>query len=163
MKSTKEEIIVASNRLLNCFQKVNKWPRLSVFLTDSDANLGVESWTFASVDDTTRDAILHLAKIIGYNKKKPTKKLKAIANKVIDIVSEQLGIADLSKITLESELVEDLGVDSLDFVELVMYVEEKFDIEIHDEESDRIKTVNDAIMLVERKLENKKYKGEKNE
>lgn len=67
---------------------------------------------------------------------------------VIKIVSEQLGIA-ADKITTLSAFVEDLGADSLDTVELVMALEEEFDIEIPDEAAEKIKTVGDAIKYIE--------------
>ena len=57
---------------------------------------------------------------------------------------DQLGI-EASKITENSSFVDDLGADSLDIVELIMAFEEEFDIEIPDEDAEKIKTVGDAI------------------
>jgi acyl carrier protein len=64
--------------------------------------------------------------------------------RVKKIIVDQLGI-DANKITEESSFVDDLGADSLDIVELIMAFEEEFDIEIPDEDAEKIKTVEDAI------------------
>lgn len=68
----------------------------------------------------------------------------SVEPQVIKIVSEQLGVA-VDKVTRQSDFVKDLGADSLDTVELVMALEEEFDIEIPDEAAEKIKTVGDAI------------------
>ncbi|MES2803050.1 MAG: acyl carrier protein [Bdellovibrionota bacterium] len=67
----------------------------------------------------------------------------AVAAKVKDIIVDQLGV-DPEKVKLESKFIEDLGADSLDIVELVMAMEEEFDIEIPDEDAEKLKTVNDV-------------------
>lgn len=67
---------------------------------------------------------------------------------VAEVVAEQLSI-DKSEVKPESKFTEDLGADSLDVVELVMALEEKFDIEIPDENAESIKTVQDAINYIE--------------
>jgi acyl carrier protein len=67
----------------------------------------------------------------------------AVATKVKDIIVDQLGV-DPEKVKLESKFIEDLGADSLDIVELVMAMEEEFDIEIPDEDAEKLKTVNDV-------------------
>jgi len=64
--------------------------------------------------------------------------------KVISIIVEQLGIEE-SEVKLESNFIDDLGADSLDTVELVMAFEEEFDLEIPDEEAEKITTVGSAI------------------
>ncbi|MBQ2696017.1 MAG: acyl carrier protein [Clostridia bacterium] len=64
--------------------------------------------------------------------------------KIVKIISEQLGV-DASSITKETALVDDLGADSLDVVELIMAMEEEFDMEIADGEADGIKTVGDIL------------------
>lgn len=64
------------------------------------------------------------------------------------VVVEQLGV-DESEITPEASFVDDLGADSLDLVELIMSLEEQFDVEIPDEEAEKIKTVKDAISYIE--------------
>lgn len=71
----------------------------------------------------------------------------AIAEKVKDIVCEQMG-ASREKITETTSFVNDLGADSLDTVELVMEFEEKFDINIPDEDAEKIQTVGDAIQYI---------------
>jgi acyl carrier protein len=67
-----------------------------------------------------------------------------IFEKVRDIIAEQLGI-DPDEITMESSFIDDLGADSLDIVELIMALEEEFDIEIPDEDAEKIKTVGDVV------------------
>lgn len=73
----------------------------------------------------------------------------SVESRVLRITSEQLGVP-LDKITRESSFVEDLGADSLDTVELVMALEEGFDIEIPDEISEQIRTIGDAIVHIEK-------------
>ena len=70
-----------------------------------------------------------------------------IFEEVKKVVVEQLGVAD-SEVKKESSFVDDLGADSLDTVELVMALEEKFSVEIPDEEAEKIKTVGDTINYV---------------
>ncbi len=67
----------------------------------------------------------------------------SVQGKVKDIIVDQLGV-DPEKVKLESKFIEDLGADSLDIVELVMAMEEEFDIEIPDEDAEKLKTVNDV-------------------
>ena len=71
-----------------------------------------------------------------------------IKERVTDIVVEQLGL-ERDKVRPESKFVDDLGADSLDTVELVMALEEEFDIEIPDEEAEKITTLQEAIAYVE--------------
>ncbi|MCH2177802.1 MAG: acyl carrier protein [Mariniblastus sp.] len=74
--------------------------------------------------------------------------MSSVEEKVIDIVAEQLGV-DKEKIKPESNFVNDLGADSLDTVELVMELEEEFDISIPDEAAEKIQTVGEAINHIE--------------
>jgi acyl carrier protein len=67
-----------------------------------------------------------------------------IFDKVRDIISDQLGI-DADEISMESSFVDDLGADSLDIVELIMALESEFDMEIPDEEAERISVVSDVV------------------
>jgi acyl carrier protein len=67
--------------------------------------------------------------------------------KVKQIIVEQLGV-DASEVTASASFQDDLGADSLDIVELVMAFEEAFDVEIPDEDAEKIKTVQDAITYV---------------
>ncbi|HCQ01279.1 MAG TPA: acyl carrier protein [candidate division Zixibacteria bacterium] len=64
--------------------------------------------------------------------------------RVKEIIVEQLGV-DADQVTANASFVDDLGADSLDTVELVMALEEEFDVEIPDEDAEKIATVNDAI------------------
>lgn len=64
--------------------------------------------------------------------------------RVKQIVAEQLGV-DEEQVTNEASFMDDLGADSLDTVELVMALEEEFDIEISDEDAEKIQTVQDAV------------------
>ena len=68
----------------------------------------------------------------------------AVADKVKSIIVEQLGV-DEEEVTPDASFVDDLGADSLDTVELVMAFEEAFDIEIPDEDAEKIRTVSDAV------------------
>ena len=67
--------------------------------------------------------------------------------KIKDMIAEQLGIG-VDQITPEAKFIDDLGADSLDVVELVMALEEQFDIEIADEDAEKIQTVGDAISFI---------------
>jgi acyl carrier protein len=72
----------------------------------------------------------------------------ALLDEVKEVVVEQLSV-NADEVKEESKFVEDLGADSLDVVELVMALEEKFDIEIPDEDAEKIATVSDAIAFIE--------------
>jgi len=72
----------------------------------------------------------------------------AILDDVKEVVVEQLNV-NADEVKEESRFVEDLGADSLDVVELVMELEEKFDIEIPDEDAEKIATVADAVKFIE--------------
>jgi acyl carrier protein len=74
----------------------------------------------------------------------------SIQEKVLNIVVDQLGV-DADTVKPESSFVDDLGADSLDIVELVMAMEEEFNVEIPDEDAENIKTVADVIKYVESK------------
>ena len=71
----------------------------------------------------------------------------AIENEMIDIIVEQLSV-EKEKVVPNASFVDDLGADSLDLVELIMAMEEGFDIEIPDEDAEGITTVKDAIDYV---------------
>ena len=72
----------------------------------------------------------------------------AINQEMIDIIVEQLSV-EKDKVVPEASFVDDLGADSLDLVELIMAMEEKFDIEIPDEDAEKIVTVQDAVKYVD--------------
>jgi len=74
-------------------------------------------------------------------------KLKEVTERVKQIIGEQLGV-DEAEVMPRASFVNDLGADSLDQVELVMALEESFDLEISDEDAEKIRTVQDAIDYV---------------
>jgi len=74
----------------------------------------------------------------------------ALNEKIRDIIVEQLGV-DPEKVKIEASFIEDLGADSLDIVELVMAMEEEFDIEIPDEEAEKLRTVGDVTSYLQKK------------
>ena len=78
----------------------------------------------------------------------------SVQERVIDIVSDQLGV-DKEKISSETSFVNDLGADSLDQVELVMELEEEFDINIPDDAAENLQTIEDVIHFT---LERRKWK-----
>jgi acyl carrier protein len=78
----------------------------------------------------------------------------AAEEKVKEIIVDQLGV-DAAKVVPAARFVEDLGADSLDTVELVMAFEEEFDIEILDEDAEKIRSVQEAIDYVSKKVEAK--------
>ncbi len=73
--------------------------------------------------------------------------MSSIEEQVKSIVAEQLGVKE-EEVTNDASFVDDLGADSLDTVELVMALEEEFETEIHDEEAEKITTVQQAIDFV---------------
>ena len=75
----------------------------------------------------------------------------ADADKVKSIIVEQLGV-EREKLTDSASFMEDLGADSLDTVELVMAFEKEFDIDIPDEEAEKLRTVGDALKYLQDKL-----------
>jgi 3-oxoacyl-[acyl-carrier-protein] synthase II len=72
----------------------------------------------------------------------------SIEKRVKEIIVEQLGVNE-SEVTPEAKFVDDLGADSLDLVELVMALEEEYNIEISDEDAEKILTVGDAIEYIQ--------------
>lgn len=75
--------------------------------------------------------------------------MAAVEERVRDIVAEQLGV-DKDKVSPDTSFVNDLGADSLDTVELVMELEEEFDISIPDDAAEKIQTVGQAIDFIEK-------------
>jgi acyl carrier protein len=76
----------------------------------------------------------------------------SIDTKMIDIIASQLSV-DKEKVVPKASFVDDLGADSLDLVELVMAMEEEFDMEIADEDAEKMQTVQDAIDFVKEQEE----------
>ena len=76
-----------------------------------------------------------------------------IEERVRTIIAEQLD-QDESDIVPEASFIDDLGADSLDLVELVMHMEEEFDVEIPDEEAENIRSVQDAVNYIQQHLTN---------
>jgi len=74
----------------------------------------------------------------------------ALIDDIKEVVVEQLSV-NADEVKDDAKFVEDLGADSLDVVELVMALEEKFDIEIPDDEAEKIQTLNDVVAYVESK------------
>ncbi len=77
-----------------------------------------------------------------------------LEERVKKIIIEQLAV-DAAEVTTQAQFVQDLGADSLDTVELVMALEEEFDIEIPDEDAEKIKTVGEAVTYIKDKLSKK--------
>ena len=72
---------------------------------------------------------------------------KSVEERVKEIIGEQLGVEE-NEVTPNAKFIEDLGADSLDTVELVMAFEEEFDLEIPDEDAEKITTVGDAVQYI---------------
>jgi acyl carrier protein len=76
----------------------------------------------------------------------------ALEERVADIIVEHLNVSR-DEVVPEASFVDDLGADSLDIVELVMAMEEEFDVEIPDDDAEKIQTIGDAIAYLKEKLE----------
>jgi len=74
--------------------------------------------------------------------------LASVYERVRGIVAERLGV-DEEKVTIDAEFIGDLNADSLDLVEVIMAMEQEFDLEIKDEEAENIRTVSDAVTFIE--------------
>ncbi|NPV73276.1 MAG: acyl carrier protein [Pelotomaculum sp.] len=72
----------------------------------------------------------------------------SVFDRVKSIIVEQLGVEE-DEVKMESSFVDDLGADSLDIVELVMALEEEFDLEIPDEDAEKIRTVGEAVKYIQ--------------
>ena len=75
--------------------------------------------------------------------------METVFERVRNIIAEQLGIEDASKITGETTFIDDLGADSLDVVELIIALEEEFGMEIPEEEAEKIVTVGDVVAFID--------------
>jgi acyl carrier protein len=68
----------------------------------------------------------------------------------VDVIVEQLAVTDPGKVTPEAHLFDDLGADSLDLVELVMALEERFDVELSDEDTEKYRNLGNLAELIDR-------------
>ncbi|MDO4282669.1 MAG: acyl carrier protein [Clostridia bacterium] len=71
--------------------------------------------------------------------------MESIFERVKEVIAEQLGIEEMETITMETTFIDDLGADSLDIVELIMALEEEFDMEIPEAEAEKITSVGDVV------------------
>jgi len=78
----------------------------------------------------------------------------AVEDRIKAIIAEQLGVKP-EEVTPQASFIDDLGADSLDTVELIMALEEEFNVEIPDEDAEKMGTVGDAIKYIENKAANK--------
>lgn len=77
-----------------------------------------------------------------------TQTIETLSQRVIELAPDQVDIP-IENITPDSQFIADLGFDSLDHVEFVMTIEEAFDVTVRDEEAEKIKTVRDAVGLIQ--------------
>lgn len=76
--------------------------------------------------------------------------MEAILERVKEVITEQLGIEDIDSITMETTFIDDLGADSLDIVELIMALEEEFDMEIPEADAEKIISVGDVVEYIQK-------------
>ena len=74
--------------------------------------------------------------------------MEEIFERVKEVIGQQLGIEDIETITMETTFIDDLGADSLDIVELIIALEEEFDLEIPESEAEKISSVGDAVEYI---------------
>ena len=74
--------------------------------------------------------------------------MEGVFEKIRDVISEQLGVEDVEIITMDTTFIDDLGADSLDIVELIMALEEEFDVEIPEADAEKISTVGDVVEYI---------------
>lgn len=89
-----------------------------------------------------------------FNPNPPEGPRVSVEQKVIEIVCEHLAV-NKEQVTRSTNFIEDIGADSLDIVELIMELEEEFDIQIPDDQAEKIKTVGEAIDYIERESKKK--------
>jgi acyl carrier protein len=77
--------------------------------------------------------------------------MASVEKRIIELIAEQLD-KDISEISPEMSFIDDLGADSLDLVELIMTIEEEFNIEIPDDDAEKMKYVKDAIEYIESRI-----------
>ncbi|GAV23689.1 acyl carrier protein [Carboxydothermus pertinax] len=77
--------------------------------------------------------------------------MAGVFERVKKIIVDQLGVEE-DEVTMEASFIDDLGADSLDIVELIMAFEEEFELEIPDEDAEKIRTVGDAVNYIQEKV-----------
>jgi len=77
--------------------------------------------------------------------------MASVEERVKEIIAEQLGL-EKDDIQLEASFIDDLGADSLDIVEMIMTIEDEYDVEISDDDAEKIATVQDAINYIKEKM-----------
>ena len=78
--------------------------------------------------------------------------MEGVFEKVRDVISEQLGVEDVEIITMDTTFIDDLGADSLDIFQIIMGIEEAFDVEIENEDAEKIVTVGDAVEQIKKAM-----------
>ena len=76
--------------------------------------------------------------------------MEAIFERVKEVIAEQLGVEDIENLTMETTFIDDLSADSLDIVELIMALEEEFDLEIPEAEAEKIITIGNVVEFIEK-------------
>ena len=76
--------------------------------------------------------------------------MEAIFERVKEVIAEQLGVEDIENLTMETNFVDDLSADSLDIVELIMALEEEFDLEIPEAEAEKVVTIGNVVEYIEK-------------
>jgi acyl carrier protein len=113
------------------------------------ANAKAES-VYAKAADVIKDSQVPPATSAAVKEgQSATTTASSVEERVIDIVCENLGV-NKEQVTRQTAFIEDIGADSLDIVELVMELEEEFEITIPDDQAEQIKTVGEAIDYIER-------------
>ncbi len=79
--------------------------------------------------------------------------MDTVLEKVKEVISEQLDVEDVDSITTETTFIDDLGADSLDIVELIMALEEEFDMEIPDSDAEKVVTVGDVVEYIKENVQ----------
>jgi len=77
--------------------------------------------------------------------------MASVEEKVKEIIAEQLGL-EKEDIQMDASFIDDLGADSLDIVEMIMTIEDEYDVEISDDDAEKISTVQDAINYIKEKM-----------
>lgn len=87
------------------------------------------------------------------NNLKYKEEFKMLFEKIRDIIADQLGVSDVESITMETSMIKDLEADSLDAVEIIMALEDEFEVSIPDDEAENFKSIGDIVNYIESKTE----------